>query len=533
MPLRGAESAPKFDGTPAHLVPYFEEIKILAGYASLDAIQTIKATLRYAPTSESEIWVLLPSVTGQDWDKFIKEVKAMYPGCESDHRFSHADLENLCSENARIPMRSQEELGQYYQEFFKISQHLITNKRLADLERDRLFLEEYNLQQNNGCYFCGGDHFARKCQTRKDYILEGKVKWNEEGKLVMPDGRGIPYRREDGNFQQCIDRFRREGPATATHKSDKGKSVRFDGVELPARAKPGPSFRTTDKVEEVISPQPAAAVSEPGASSSSSANATSLASQPANPSSTQYQYSFPLEDKDMDKRVVDRMLDSNISIPMHDLITVSTDVQKVFKDMTTTKRVTIGALSVNELSSTPEAEDILRHYDGCLRRSDDGRIVAEHFKSLCCVKAVTHLGQVLTCVLDQGTECIVMPQSVWQSLGGIPLRPDHKLVMESVNTSRDETLGIIKNLPLDFGVGEMLFQVQVVPCANFEILLGRPFFMLTSCKTEDLLSGEQDITLMDPNTAKVIRIPTDQWLKKCPGCESGAHSPLNPHKKGF
>lgn len=28
----------------------------------------------------------------------------------------------------------------------------------------------------------------------------------------MPDGHGIPYRREDGNFQQHIDHFRREGP---------------------------------------------------------------------------------------------------------------------------------------------------------------------------------------------------------------------------------------------------------------------------------------------------------------------------------
>ncbi|KAG1831469.1 hypothetical protein EV424DRAFT_1534150 [Suillus variegatus] len=302
MPLREAESVPKFDGMPARLIPYFEEVKILAGYASLNATQTIKAALRYAPTSESEIWVLLPTVAGQDWNKFVKEVKAMYLGCESNHCFSRADLENLCSENAHIPMRSQEELRQYYREFFKISQHLITNKRLADLKCDHLFLEgihatanmaikqrleiqltshhledpymlsdmyaaaifllpsitstavplpsstsrtttlslayplratqstpvqqpsqgvvvkqEYNLRQNNGCYFCSGDHFARECQTRKDYVLEGKVKWNEEGKLVMPDGRGIPYRREDGNFQQRIDWFRREGPASGAN----------------------------------------------------------------------------------------------------------------------------------------------------------------------------------------------------------------------------------------------------------------------------------------------------------------------------
>jgi len=88
-----------------------------------------------------------------------------------------------------------------------------------------------------------------------------------------------------------------------------------------------------------------------------------------------------------------------------------------------------------------------------------------------------------------------MPHSVWCMLGGIPLRSDHKLTMESVNASTDKMLGVIENLPLDFGVGEMLFQVQVVPTTNFNVLLGWPFFMLTGCHIEDLPNGEQDIML--------------------------------------
>jgi len=125
-----------------------------------------------------------------------------------------------------------------------------------------------------------------------------------------------------------------------------------------------------------------------------------------------------------------------------------------------------------------------------------------------------------------------MPRSVWCTLGGISLRSDHKLTMESINTSTDETLGVIENLPLDFRAGEMLFQVQVVPTANFDMLLGRPFFMLTSCHTEDLPNSKQDVTLTDPNTGKVIRIPTNQWAKKCAGCKAGVHPP-DARKKGF
>ena len=220
------------------------------------------------------------------------------------------------------------------------------------------------------------------------------------------------------------------------------------------------------------------------------------------------------------------MLDSQVNVPMRELIAVSTDVRKVLKEMTTTKRVTVGSVSVNELAGAPSTKEFLKRYDGCLQRSDDGRIVAEHFASLRSIRAVTSHGRILSCVLDQGAECIVMPQAVWRSLGGVPLRSDHKLVMESVNTSTDETLGVIENLPLDFGAGEMLFQVQVVATANFDILLGRPFFTLTSCCTEDLPNGDQDITLTDPNSGKMIRIPTNRWVKKCLGCENGEHSPV-------
>ncbi|OJA07594.1 hypothetical protein AZE42_07468, partial [Rhizopogon vesiculosus] len=38
-----------------------------------------------------------------------------------------------------------------------------------------------------------------------------------------------------------------------------------------------------------------------------------------------------------------------------------------------------------------------------------------------------------------------MCKDIWQSLG-VPLRSDHVMTMESVNKSKDATLGIIENL---------------------------------------------------------------------------------------
>jgi hypothetical protein len=111
-----------------------------------------------------------------------------------------------------------------------------------------------------------------------------------------------------------------------------------------------------------------------------------------------------------------------------------------------------------------------------------------------------------------------MPREVWKELG-IPLRSDHSLNMESVNMTHDLTLGVIENVLLDFGAGPMYFQVQVTARVNFDVLLGHPFFKLTSCRTFNLPNGKQDILLTDPNARKELRIPTLPWVKRVPPTE--------------
>jgi hypothetical protein len=73
---------------------------------------------------------------------------------------------------------------------------------------------------------------------------------------------------------------------------------------------------------------------------------------------------------------------------------------------------------------------------------------------------------------------------------------------------------MIKNVLLDFGAGPMYFQVQVTMHTNFDVLLGHPFFKLTSCQTFDLPNGKQDILLTDPNVRKELHIPTLPWVKR-------------------
>ncbi|KAG2079155.1 hypothetical protein BDR04DRAFT_996704, partial [Suillus decipiens] len=141
----GTDAVPKFDSMPACLIPFLEDIDAIADHAMLTDEQRIKAALRYMPIKEAETWEMLDEAALPDWKKFIAAVKLLYPGCEGDHHFTHTDLKNLCAEQVRMLMTSQEELGQYYCKFFKISRHLIVKKKLTNLERDCLFLDGFHV----------------------------------------------------------------------------------------------------------------------------------------------------------------------------------------------------------------------------------------------------------------------------------------------------------------------------------------------------------------------------------------------------
>ncbi|KAG6326846.1 hypothetical protein ID866_12242 [Astraeus odoratus] len=65
----------------------------------------IKWVCCYASCDEAELWATLPAQQGNDWDAFIKEVKAFYPGAEDDdHKYICADLDRLVTTQAVVPM---------------------------------------------------------------------------------------------------------------------------------------------------------------------------------------------------------------------------------------------------------------------------------------------------------------------------------------------------------------------------------------------------------------------------------------------
>jgi hypothetical protein len=88
------------------------------------------------------------------------------------------------------------------------------------------------------------------------------------------------------------------------------------------------------------------------------------------------------------------------------------------------------------------------------------------------------------------------------------------MVMESANSSREATLGLLRDLPVRIGRSTLYLQVQVVENASYEMLLGRPFLTLTEARTHHYTNGDSHITLLDPNLHDTFTIPTKPHIRQ-------------------
>ena len=221
-------------------------------------------------------------------------------------------------------------------------------------------------------------------------------------------------------------------------KKDKGKQVRFDGVQLPPCKTSCPDRHAASVAEDVDSPAIEALWSKsavpprvPGSSlprfptpSSSSTDTIPTRAEPFIPSSSvtpsrQFRYSFPLEDETAPKHLLDQVLVTTVPVLVRELITVAPDVRKQLKDLATAKHIPISTntVQVNKLAGhDPGVVD--RAFGSCVHHSDDGLIIAHHSIPLWSLEAkIIQTGRTILGVLDSGSEIVAMPKRVWEDLG--------------------------------------------------------------------------------------------------------------------
>jgi hypothetical protein len=127
-------------------------------------------------------------------------------------------------------------------------------------------------------------------------------------------------------------------------------------------------------------------------------------------------------------------------------------------------------------------------------------------------------------ILDPGCQVVAMSEEVCNALA-LHYDPTIQLHMMSANGGVDQSLGLACNVPFLVGDITLYLQVHVLRAPAYDILLGRPFDVLTQSVVRNYTNENQTITIFDPNTGRKATVPTiprgsfkfaDRFPKKTP-----------------
>ena len=110
-------------------------------------------------------------------------------------------------------------------------------------------------------------------------------------------------------------------------------------------------------------------------------------------------------------------------------------------------------------------------------------------------------------ILDPGCQIVAMSEQVSTALA-LCYDPTIRLHMVSVNGGVDQSLRLARNVPFLVGTITLYLQVHVLRAPAYDILLGRPFDVLTQSVVRNFADENQTITILDPNTGRKATVPT-------------------------
>ena len=93
---------------------------------------------------------------------------------------------------------------------------------------------------------------------------------------------------------------------------------------------------------------------------------------------------------------------------------------------------------------------------------------------------------------------------------GLLYDPSLQITLQSANSTLDYSLGLCRNVPFSVGDITVYLQVHVIRDTAYDILLGRPFDVLTASVVKNYTNEDQTITIRCPNTNRMSTVPTLQ-----------------------
>jgi hypothetical protein len=407
-----------------------------------------------------------------------------------------------------------------------------------------------NTGQNNGqnrgaftCAFCGqAGHGICNCTIAQTYVTESRVRC-KNGKLVMPDGSQIVVSRPSKLLKECVDRvqqvrtsavFEIVSPAMQEALDDQAtsqvniqmqidgeaeeeidanieaykyaifelrkKKQKFDGVELPTRSK-GRAPAVALPPKPTAPTQPALAIIPKLAKPFVPTTFEAL-KQPQEPN---FRYAVLIKDRVITNTLFNCMLDTQIMVTTCKILTTAPEVQKSFKDTTTTRKVpTLANPAKVYVDTNTWLENQVQL---CCHKVHCNLLFAKELHSLHAIMPKIEGLHEVECILNSRLQIVSISEAVWQTLNQ-ELNPHWKITMQSANGSHDGSLGLIENLELEIGGMKLHVQAHVIRNLAYDVLLGRPFDVLTASHIKNYCNELQTITITNPNSGKMDSIPT-------------------------
>ena len=355
-----------------------------------------------------------------------------------------------------------------------------------------------------------------------------------------------------GNQQARIEEVIEETPAISTQAKQKTTSdnrpIIIDQSPQVAQKEPEHPYRNAKDAAYIPPTQP---------------NIGSIQKPPFKRNDIAYRTLPPVQDPEIAKTVFTRAMDSPSTITQRELLSLSPEIRSQVREITTSRRITTKdiiatqhllqeedsdwleeqgqintntfAMSIGNVQTPPPGaliiSDPIETYYKSLNPGEapdfDQLVVALESGAVRSVLAVVDANRKKECILDPGSQIVAMSEESCHDLS-LSYDPGIVLNMESANGSIDRSLGLARNVP--FQIGEIIFyiQVHVIRSPAYDILLGRPFDILTESVVRNFANGDQTITIHDPNTGKRATVPTFARGKySCPmhkkSCATGFH----------
>jgi hypothetical protein len=271
----------------------------------------------------------------------------------------------------------------------------------------------------------------------------------------------------------------------------KKKQVRFDGVEMPPMRKgkaPDSILEHPDQVGAAkenqssaagpSAPIPRVTVSTPVITTT----ATRHIPTTADTSGPQYRYSTPIKDPAIVLKVVNRASNVPISITQRELLSISPEARKQYKEPTMTWQVSAGTMEVGKLEEVPDNSPAV--YSGCMIHDPDGTDnlrIGHDSIPLHSIFPLVKGKLTVECILDSGCQIVAMNSVIWEKLGN-NLQVERTLKIEATNSTITEMHGHLRNIRFTFDDIDIYLQVHVRGHPSVSLLpLSSPTLPLFIC----------------------------------------------------